>query len=92
MLAPAKLLDIIKHFLFFRIERGTATKVITRYMQYRAANRMVHRVLANLNGETEKDKRLIWHWQGSGKTLTMIFAANKLYFNSLLANPTIFLL
>jgi len=90
MLAPAKLLDIIKHFLFFRIERGTATKVITRYMQYRAANRMVHRVLANLNGETEKDKGLIWHWQGSGKTLTMIFAANKLYFNSLLANPTIF--
>jgi type I restriction enzyme, R subunit len=33
---------------------------------------------------------LIWHWQGSGKTLTMIFAANKLYRHPELQNPTVF--
>jgi len=90
MLSPDTLLDIIKSFLFFRVEFGNATKVITRYMQYRAANRMVERVIGNLKGEEEKNRGLIWHWQGSGKTLTMIFAANKLYYMQRLENPTIF--
>ena len=90
MLSRDTLLDIIRNFLFSRVEFGNATKVITRYMQYRAANRMVDRVISNLKGEEDKDKGLIWHWQGSGKTLTMIFAANKLYYMKQLENPTIF--
>jgi type I restriction enzyme R subunit len=90
MLSRNALLDIVRNFLFFRVEFGNATKVIARYMQYRATNRMVDRVIRNLNGEEEKDKGLIWHWQGSGKTLTMIFAANKLYYMQRLENPTIF--
>lgn len=90
MLSKENLLDIIKNFLFFRIEFGEATKVITRYMQYWAAKRMVNRVVRELRGEEDKDKGLIWHWQGSGKTLTMIFAANKLYYMKELENPTIF--
>ncbi len=90
MLSTDILLDIIHHFLFFRIERGEATKIITRYMQYRAANKMVSRVVGNLRGEEEKNRGLIWHWQGSGKTLTMVFAANKLYYHEELGNPSIF--
>ena len=90
MLARERLLDIIKNFLFFREELGNSTKVIARYMQYRAANRMVERVIRNLGGEEEKNKGLVWHWQGSGKTLTMIFAANKLFHAPELENPTIF--
>jgi type I restriction enzyme R subunit len=90
MLSKEKLLDIIRNYLFFRVEFGNATKVITRYMQYRASEKMVDRVLNNLNGIEEKEKGLIWHWQGSGKTLTMIFAANKLYHLKKLENPTIF--
>ena len=42
---------------------------------------MVDRVIRNLQGEEEKNKGLIWHRQGNGKTLTMIFAANKLYYS-----------
>ena len=90
MLSRDTLLDIVKNFLFFRVEFGNATKVITRYMQYRASNRIVERVIRSLKGEEDKDKGLIWHWQGSGKTLTMIFAANKLYYMRELGNPTIF--
>ena len=90
MLSPSKLLDLIKNFIFIREERGEATKVIARYMQYRAANAIVRRVLNNLKGKEELNKGLIWHWQGSGKTLTMIFAANKLYYLKELENPTIF--
>ena len=90
MLSGDTLLEIVRDFLFFRIEFGNATKVITRYMQYRAAKKMVNRVIDNLEGREEKNKGLIWHWQGSGKTLTMIFAANKLYYMPQLGNPSIF--
>jgi len=90
MLSGDKLLNIIKDFLFYRIEYSNPEKVITRYMQYRAANKMADRVIRNLEGETEKDKGLVWHWQGSGKTLTMIFAAHKLYYANKLENPSIF--
>ncbi|MCZ7358780.1 MAG: HsdR family type I site-specific deoxyribonuclease [Candidatus Methanoperedens sp.] len=90
MLSKDTLLDIIRNFMFFRVEMGNATKVIARYMQYRAARKIVNRVSANLKGEDEKNKGLIWHWQGSGKTLTMIFAAHKLYHLKSLENPSIF--
>jgi len=90
MLSPEVFLDIIQNFLFFRIERGKATKVVTRYMQFSAANKIVERVLKNLNREDDKDKGLVWHWQGSGKTLTMIFAAHKLYYHKKLENPSIY--
>src|SRR3990170_3663993 len=90
MLTPETLLNMIRNYLFFRIEHGSTTKVITRYMQYRAAEQIYNRVTNHLQGKETKNKGLIWHWQGSGKTLTMIFAANKLYRDPVLANPTIF--
>jgi len=90
MLTPETLINIIKNYLFFRLEYGSANKVITRYMQYRAAEKIYNRVINHLEGKEDKNKGLIWHWQGSGKTLTMIFAANKLYHDPKLENPTIF--
>ncbi len=90
MLKTDTLLDILKNFLFYRIEFGNATKVVTRYMQYEAVNLIVNRVLDNIQGKGEKKRGLIWHWQGSGKTLDMIFAANKLHQHQLMENPTIF--
>lgn len=90
MLFPKVLLDILRNFLFVREEHGEMKKVIARYMQYRAANKIYERVISNLEGKEKKNKGLIWHWQGSGKTLTMIFAAHKLYFDKRLENPTIF--
>ena len=88
MLKPQVLLDILKNFIFVREVRGEMTKVIGRYMQYRATNKIYQRVIDNLAGKTNKNKGLIWHWQGSGKTLTMIFSAHKLYFE--FGKPTIF--
>ncbi|MFA6530557.1 MAG: HsdR family type I site-specific deoxyribonuclease [Candidatus Micrarchaeia archaeon] len=90
MLTPAILLDIVRNYLFYRMEFGQATKVIVRHMQYRASEKIVNRVKAALAKKDEKNRGLIWHWQGSGKTLTMIFAANKLYYERTLENPTIF--
>ena len=90
MLTPQVLLDILRNFLFVREEHRETKKVLARYMQYRAANKIYQRVVDNLEGKDDKNKGLIWHWQGSGKTLTMIFAAHKLHFDKRLENPTIF--
>ncbi|MEM3334088.1 MAG: HsdR family type I site-specific deoxyribonuclease [Thermoplasmata archaeon] len=89
-LQPKILLDIVKYFAFFREEKGSEKKVLGRYMQYRAVNKIVERAKKYVKGEENKASGLIWHWQGSGKTLTMIFAANKLMRLPDLENPTIF--
>ena len=62
---------------------GTKKK-LARYQQFRAANKLVRRVL-----DGDYDRGLIWHTQGSGKSLTMLFAARKLV-NIGLENPTVF--
>jgi len=90
MLDKETLLDLIRHFIFVREWRGELTRVIARWMQYQAANRMVERVQKNLRGKDDKRNGLIWHWLGSGKTLTMIFTANKLWTLNIPENPTIF--
>jgi type I restriction enzyme R subunit len=90
MFEKTTLLDLLKHFIFVREYRGELTRVITRWMQYKATNKMVERVSKNLKGEDKRNHGLIWHWLGSGKTLTMIFTANKLWLQNLPPNPTIF--
>lgn len=92
MLKPETLLDIIKDFLFIRVEKGEVTKVIARYMQLRAVNKIYNRVKDFYSGKDTKDRGLIWHWQGSGKTFEIISAANKLQSFNILENPTQFLI
>src|SRR3989339_569778 len=89
---PETLLDILNNFVYVRVQFGESTKVLPRYMQYRAVGKVVQRVINNIEGKEEKNKGLIWHWQGSGKTLEMIFAANKLYRSETMENPTLFLI
>ncbi|WP_295538857.1 type I restriction endonuclease subunit R, partial [Thiolapillus sp.] len=59
-------------------------KIICRYQQYEAANLMVARVVKGY-----PKKGLIWHFQGSGKSLLMVFAAQKLRMHHQLGNPTV---
>lgn len=73
LLEPSRLLDLIAHYVVFeKTENGTIKK-ICRYQQFRAVNRIVDRVV-----EGKHRQGLIWHTQGSGKSLTMVFAALKL--------------
>jgi type I restriction enzyme R subunit len=67
------LLDIVQNFIVFEHEREKTIKKVCRYQQFRAVNKMLRRV-------TEEDEKrgIVWHWQGSGKSLTMLFAAVKL--------------
>jgi type I restriction enzyme R subunit len=85
LLAPQTILDILRSFTVFATDKQhRKIKVIPRYQQYEAANRIVERVIAGY-----PRKGLIWHFQGSGKSLLMVFAAEKLRLHQALKNPTV---
>ena len=81
LLQPQRILDFIAHFIVFEKDpESTKTiKKMCRHQQYRAVNKMVQRVCHEPNAE--KRRGLIWHTQGSGKSLTMAFAALKLKYH-----------
>jgi type I restriction enzyme R subunit len=88
LLSPERLLDILKNFsLFTTNKQKQRLKIICRFQQYEGANKIVERVL-----EGKEKKGLIWHFQGSGKSLLMVFAAQKLRKLAELKSPTVLVL
>ncbi len=86
--SPARLLDLLKNFsLFSTNNKKQRIKIIPRFQQYEGANKIVERVKA---GQIKKG--LIWHFQGSGKSLLMVFAAQKLRKAPELKSPTVIVL
>lgn len=78
MLDRTTLLDLIRHFTLFQPtdDGKRIIKVIARYPQYRAVIKIISRLRT---GETPKERSgIIWHTQGSGKSLTMVFLVRKL--------------
>ena len=85
MLRPALVLDLLANFTAFATQRGKQRiKIIARYQQVEGVNKIVERVVAG-----QPRKGLIWHFQGSGKSLLMLFAARKLRLHPALKNPTV---
>ena len=88
LLKPSRLLDILQNFsLFSSNKKKQRTKVIPRFQQYEGANKIVERVKEGII-----KKGLIWHFQGSGKSLLMVFAAQKLRRAPELKSPTVIVL
>ena len=85
LLSPKTLLDILYNFTTYSTnKKRQRMKVVCRYQQYEGANLIVQRVVEN------KIKRgLIWHFQGSGKSLLMLFAAQKMRKMAELKSPTV---
>lgn len=77
MLNKEILVDILKHFtLFVEIKKGVEVKIVARYNQYRAVGKIILNYRA---GHTSREKGgVVWHTQGSGKSLTMVFLIRKL--------------
>lgn len=85
MITPAKIMDIFQFFTMFATDKKYRKyKIICRYQQFEGANMIVDRVIAGY-----PKKGLIWHFQGSGKSLLMVFAAQKLRMMPELRNPTV---
>ena len=85
MITPEKVMDIFQFFTLFATDKKHVKyKIICRYQQYEGANLIVQRVVAGY-----PKQGLIWHFQGSGKSLLMVFAAQKLRMIPELKNPTV---
>jgi type I restriction enzyme R subunit len=85
MLRPAMVLDMLDSFTAFATQKSKhRIKIIARYQQVDGVNKIVARVVAG-----QPRKGLIWHFQGSGKSLLMLFAARKLRLHPALKNPTV---
>ncbi|MEI7424986.1 MAG: HsdR family type I site-specific deoxyribonuclease, partial [Candidatus Staskawiczbacteria bacterium] len=85
MLKPKTFLDILQYFTIYATNNSRRKiKIVSRYQQYEGANAIVNRVI-----EGRIKKGLIWHFQGSGKSLLMVFAAQKLRKQTALKSPTV---
>ncbi|MGA2523705.1 MAG: HsdR family type I site-specific deoxyribonuclease, partial [Candidatus Bathyarchaeia archaeon] len=96
MLNKQTLLDLVRHFVVYEADKDKKdgrlklTKKIAAYQQYDATNQAIRSTIK----ATKTDKRagIVWHTQGSGKSLTMVFYAGKMVLEPKLENPTIILL
>lgn len=77
MLNKANLLSILRtSSVFMDTDSGPRIKVVCRYQQFRATNKIIDRLR---NGQTAEEKSgVVWHTQGSGKSLTMVFVSRML--------------
>ena len=88
LLRPHILLDLLANFTCYATDKKKRRiKIVARYQQYDGVNKIVERVVAG-----HPKKGLIWHFQGSGKSLLMLFAARKLRLHPALKNPTVMII
>ena len=78
MLAPDRILDIVRHFtLFVDAGSGRTVQVVGRYQQYRGVHKALRRLVEGdtrpADGHVDRRGGIVWHTQGSGKSLTMVF-------------------
>ncbi|MEQ6166156.1 type I restriction endonuclease [Ekhidna sp. MALMAid0563] len=66
-----RLLDIIRHFVIFELDEGKIIKKLPRYQQIRATNKVIEQLQDGSGG-------VVWHTQGSGKSITMAYVTRKL--------------
>ena len=85
ILRPHMVLVLLSSYTAYTTVKGNhRAKIVARYQQVEAANRIVDRVVAG-----HPKKGLIWHFQGSGKSLLMLFVARRLRLHPELQNPTV---
>ena len=85
-----RFLSYLKHFIVFEeTEGGTIAKKIAGYHQYHAVQTAVETTLKASHIEGDQQCGVIWHTQGSGKSLTMAFYAGSIVQHPLMENPTL---
>jgi type I restriction enzyme R subunit len=84
-----RLLDVIRHFIVFEEEESGLAKKIAGYHQFHAVNKAVQTTIEATRETGDRRAGVVWHTQGSGKSLTMVFYAGRLVLQPELQNPTI---
>jgi len=83
VLRPERLIDIFRNFILFKTTDGKLIKIAPRYQQFRAVHSATNRLLTGKTrqqDEKDQDRRggIIWHTQGSGKSITMVYLVRKM--------------
>lgn len=90
MLSKENLLDLARNFVVFDRDGGKLVKKVARYQQFEAVNETVKRIINPESKTPLKDRGgVVWHTQGSGKSLTMLWLGLKLRRQKALENPTL---
>lgn len=86
-----RILDIIRNFIVFQDINGKTIKMMAGYHQYFAVRKAVERTRKSLD-ENSRKVGVVWHTQGSGKSLSMVFYTGCIVSNPEFHNPTIVVL
>lgn len=87
-----RFLDLIRHFIVFETDGDTLIKKMAGYHQFHAVNKAVDSTIEATSKGGDKRAGVVWHTQGSGKSLSMAFYAGKIVCSPRLENPTIVVL
>jgi len=87
-----RLLDYLRYFIFWETDDGQSgnkLKKLAGYHQYHAVNKAVTATVKASSPEGDKRIGVVWHTQGSGKSISMCLYAGKIVVNPAMANPTL---
>jgi type I restriction enzyme R subunit len=92
MLNKHTLLDLIRQFIVFEKSDSKTLKKVAAYHQYYAVNKAVESTVTASGSNGDRRGGVIWHTQGSGKSLSMVFFSGKLIIEPRMENPTLVIL
>jgi len=92
MLNKTTLLDLIRQFIVFEKSDSKTLKKVAAYHQYYAVNKAVESTIIASSSNGDRRGGVIWHTQGSGKSLSMVFYSGKLIIEPRMENPTLVIL
>ncbi len=92
MLNKQTLLDLIRQFIVFEKSDSKTLKKVAAYHQYYAVNKAVESTVIASSETGDQRGGVIWHTQGSGKSLSMVFFSGKLIIDPRMENPTLVIL
>lgn len=90
MLEPSRLVDVVQNFILFQTDGVNTFKILAAYHQYHAVNKAVEKAKIATAQDGDHKIGVVWHTQGSGKSLSMVFYAGKLIKS--MNNPTLVVL
>ncbi len=87
-----RFLDLLRHFIVFEVDGDSMIKKMAGYHQFHAVNTAIARTVEAASPDGDRRVGVVWHTQGSGKSLTMAFYAGKIVRHPAMANPTLVVL
>lgn len=87
-----RFLDLLRHFIVFEVDGAIITKKMAGYHQFHAVNKAIACTVQAASPQGDRRVGVVWHTQGSGKSLTMAFYAGKIVQHLAMANPTLVVL